>query len=99
MTKNFTKLVKIAGVALLLSVSTHSFAGGLYGSVGYGHHPVKIVIGHNGHGKHYKRERHHYNKHNKKQYYGHRYNHRQVYNYGHRANHYNPPRRYCRSRY
>ncbi len=99
MSTNFAKLTKIAGLVLLLSFSANSFASGFYGSVGYGHHPIKIVVGHHGHGKHYAHKKHHYNHHYKKHYYGHRYNHRRAYNYGHRAYHYNPPRRYCRSRY
>ncbi len=98
MTTHFAKLTKVAGVVLLLSLSSNSFAGGLYGSVGYIDHPIKIVIGHNGHGKHYKHRSNHY-RHYKKDYYAHRYNHRRAHRYEHRVHHYAPPRRYCRSGY
>ncbi|MDW3094978.1 MAG: hypothetical protein R8G33_04810 [Gammaproteobacteria bacterium] len=102
MSINFTKSTTIAGTVLLLSLSTSSFASGIYGSVGYGHHPIHIVVGYNGHGKHYGHRRHHYKHYNHKRHYNHhrRHYYKHAYNYGHKArHHYNQPRKYCRSGY
>lgn len=101
MSISFTKLATIAGTVLLLTLSTNSFASGLYGNVGYGHHPIHIAIGYNGHGKHYSHRRDHYKHYNKRSY-GHQRRHynKHAYNYRHsNRHHYNQPRKYCRSGY
>lgn len=104
MSINFAKLATLSGAIVLLSLSSNSFASGIYGSVGYGHHPIHVVIGYNGHGKHYGHRRH-YNKHysHKRYYNNHRRHHYNKYAYnkhGHGyRHHYNQPRKYCRSGY
>lgn len=50
MSTNFTKLTTIAGIVLLLSLSVNSYAGSVYGNVGYGHHPIHVVISYYGYG-------------------------------------------------
>jgi len=96
MLKRYAKLSAGAVMLILLSFSSNSFAGDVFGKVGYGHYPFKIIIGYSDHGRKHYRHRHHYNKH---YYYVPRhYKHRSYYN-RHRSHYYNQPRRYCRSRY
>lgn|GEM_PF-3086975 len=98
MLRRFVKLSACAGMLVLLSFSSNSFAGDVYGKLGYGHHPFHIVIGYSGHNRHYG---HRYHKHRKHYYvprHHHHYRHHKHY-YKHRGHYYNPPRRYCRSRY
>ena len=102
MSISFAKLTIAASAVLLLSFSTNSIASGVYGKVGYGHYPIHVEIGYNGHGKHYGHKRHHYKHGHKKRHYGHRKHHynKHAYNYRHGyRHHYNQPRRYCRSGY
>ena len=105
MSRYFAKLEAIAGTILLLCLSTNSFASGLYGNVGYRHHPIQIAIGHRGHsnqfGHGYNRYRHANNigRRGHANQFGHGYNRYQhankighrghAYNYGLRNHHYN----------
>ncbi len=57
MSINFAKLATLSVTLLLLFLSANSFASGIYGSVGYGHYPIHVVIGYNEHGKHYGHKR------------------------------------------
>ena len=97
MLKRYAKLSAGAVILVIFSLSGNSFAGDVYGKLGYGHHPFHIVIGYSDHDRHhrYKHYRH------KKHYYAprHRYYRHHGHYYGHRKHYYNPPRRYCRSRY
>ena len=95
MLKRYAKLSAGAVMLILLSFSSNSFAGDVFGKVGYGHYPFKIVIGYSDHGRKHYRHRHHYNKH---YYVPRHYKHRSYYN-RHRSHYYHQPRRYCRSRY
>ncbi len=101
MSRSFAKLTAIAGAVLLLSLSSNSFAGGFYGNIGYGHHPIHIVIGHSGHGKHHYGHRYNrYDRHAKHYRHKHHGYNKHAYKYGHNyRHHYNQPRRYCRSGY
>ena len=104
MSIRFAKLTIAASTILLLSFSTNSIAGGVYGNVGYGHHPIHVVIGYNGHGRDYGHSRNNYRHHNdhKRNYRQnrHHYYNKHAYNYGHsNRHHYNQPRKYCRSGY
>ena len=83
MSRYFAKLAAIAGTILLLCLSTNSFASGLYGNVGYRHHPIQIAIGHRGHSNQFG---HGYNRYRHANNIGHRGH---AYNYGLRNHHYN----------
>ena len=83
MSRYFAKLEAIAGTILLLCLSTNSFASGLYGNVGYRHHPIQIAIGHRGHSNQFG---HGYNRYRHANKIGHRGH---AYNYGLRNHHYN----------
>ena len=96
MLRRYVRLSAITAVLATLSFSSNSYAGDVYGKVGYGHHPFHIVVGYSGHNKH------HHHKHYKprKHYYVPRHHHyrHHVHHYGHKKYYYSP-RRYCRSRY
>ena len=54
MSKNIAKLTKITGAILLIVFSANSFAGGVYGNVGYRDYPLSVVIGYKDYGHGYK---------------------------------------------
>lgn len=99
MLKRYTKLSVGFAMLTVLLLSSNSFAGDVYGKVGYGHYPFKVVIGYSDHGKHkrhkYYKHRSHYNKH----YYAPRHYRHHSYYERPRAHYYKAPRRYCRSPY
>lgn len=99
MSKCYAKLSAGAAILIIFSFSGNSFAGDIFGKVGYGHYPFKVVIGYSDHGKHHKhkhyKHKHHYHKH---YYVPRHYKHHSYYN-RHRSHYYHQPRRYCRSRY
>ena len=103
MLKSFAKITIAAAALLLVTFSTNSIAGGLYGNIGYGHHPIHVVIGYNGHDKQYSHRRNHhkrYHNHKRRHIQRHHHYNKHAYRHGHGKRHYyNQPRRYCRSGY
>ncbi len=106
MSISFAKFTKVVGAVLILTFSASSYAGDVYGKVGYGHYPFNIVIGYKDHGHHYGHKPRYYKHHNKhhyykpKRYYRHHYSkHAYSHGYSHSRHYYNKPRRYCRSGY
>lgn len=99
MLKRCVKLSASAVMLVMLSFSSNSFAGDVYGKVGYGHYPFKVVIGYNHHDRHHGYKHYKHKRHHKKHYYVPRHYRHHSYYDRHRGHYYKPSKRYCRSRY
>lgn len=96
MLRRYAKLTISMVLIGLCSLSTNSFAGNVYGKVGYSDFPFKVVVGYSDHGK---QHRHKHYKHTKHYYVPQHYRHHQYKHHHNYKGHYYKPRRYCRSRY